>query len=382
VDPSLRDVDHVDLVGDAQMLFTGPFFPAANPLGVRTSGALPGDRVIDTAGRLLPVDRSLDGFLRGSLTFGNPPVDLLTHFAGSPEFHDELAALVTDAVGLVARVAVTGLLFPDGYGSIAILVEIPDGWDPPHREGLLAGFGPANRDPLARRLHEAVLPALTEVIVRCGPRESGGDAVLPYVNLTYVGRTTHPQPGRATLPDDLGHLVYPRSAAMVTSDSTWVEEFFFAGYAFSLLASARPEATVQQLEHLLLYLDVLYARMDRSAGAADHLIRGTSLDQDIDWLVALEGRLRADYQALVRPTFTYDYHVLKLRDSLLHAWDTDKVRERTETLLDMARRTLERKLAQDQARRVGRLNVVLTIIALLSLVSSVDAALNLWAKMF
>jgi hypothetical protein len=382
VDPTLRDVDHIDLVGDAQLLFTGPFFATVDPLGVRAPCALPADRVIDSAGRLLPVDRSLDAFLRGSLTFGNPPIDLLTHVAGSPAFHDELATLVAGTVGLEARVAVTGLLFPDGYGSLAILVDIPDGWDPPRRDRLLAGFGAAHRDPMAGRLHDIVVPALTEVIDRCSPGGPGGDAVLPYFNLTYVGRTTHPQPGRATLPDDLGHLVYPRSAAPVTSDSTWVGEFFFAGYAFSLLASAQPQATVQQLEHLLLYLDVLYARMDRSAGAADQLIRGTSLDQDIDWLVALERRLRADYQALVRPTFTYDYHVLKLRDSLLHAWDTDKVRERTETLLDMARRTLERKLAQDQSRRVGRVNVALTIIAVLSLVSSVDAAVNLWAKMF
>jgi hypothetical protein len=168
----------------------------------------------------------------------------------------------------------------------------------------------------------------------------------------------------------------------ITSNSPWSDEFFYAGYAFSLLASAAPRRTLDQLEHLLLHLDVLYARMDRSANAADRLIRGSSRDEDVDWLVALERRLRADYQALVRPTFSYDHHVLRLRDSLLFAWEIDKTRERTETLLQMARQAVERQLAQRQAQRIGRVNLLITVLAVLSFIASVDAAVNLWLRLF
>jgi hypothetical protein len=161
-----------------------------------------------------------------------------------------------------------------------------------------------------------------------------------------------------------------------------LDEFFYAGYAFLLLASADPRHTLDQLEQLLLHLDVLYARMDRSAGAADGLIRGFSSNKDVDWLIALERRLRADYQALVRPTFSYDYHVLKLRDSLLYAWETDKTRERADILLQMARQAVERKLAEEQARRVARVNLVVTILTIFSCIVSADAGIDLWMKLF
>jgi hypothetical protein len=381
VDLSQLEVDCLDLVGDAQILITGPFFPATDPLSVRPACAVPPDGVIDSAARLVAVDRSLDQFLHGSLTFGNPSMILLTHFAGSEAFRDKLAAIVTGVVGLPARVVVTGILFPDSYGSVAIVIDVPEGWNPPHRRSLLAGFGPQGRDSVAQAIYDALLPAVAEVADRCCP-EATGETVLPYFNLTYVATTTHPLPGRVTLPDELRYLIYPRSAAPIASDSTWAEEFFVAGYAFSMLVSAQPRATLEQLEHLLMQLDVVYARMDRTASAADRLIRSATRDEDIDWLVALERRLRADYQALVRPTFSYDYHVLKMRDSLLFAWETDKVRERNETLLDLARQTVERKFAQDQARRVGRVNVVLAVLTIVSLVASIDAAFDLWARLF
>jgi hypothetical protein len=292
-----------------------------------------------------------------------------------------LAATIEGIVGLPVTVAVSGLLFHDGYGSVALRIDVPGGWTGAGRPRLLAGFGPGGRDRVGDALRDAVLPAVAAVADRCCP-DAVCETLMPYFNLTYAATTTHPRPGRATLPDDLRMLVYPRSPAPIESNSPWSDEFFYAGYAYSLLASAAPEATLVQLEHLLLHLDVLYARMDASATAADRLVRRTSRDEDIDWLIALERRLRADYQALVRPTFSYDHHVLRLRDSLLFAWETDKVRERTEILLEMARQAVERQLAQAQGRWVGRVNLVLTIIAVLSLVSSADAALNLWEKLF
>ncbi|HET9143570.1 hypothetical protein [Actinophytocola sp.] len=370
----------MDFVGTAQLLLTGPFYPGADPLDERPVCSIPADGVLDTAGRIVPVRRPMDQFLRGSLTFGNPPFELLTHFAGSEQFDAELSAVVEQAAGLPLRLKVTGMIFPDGYGSVAVRMEVADGWNAA-RGALIDRFGPNGRDAVVGKIRDVLLPALVEVSDRCCP-EASGETLLPYFNLTYVGETSHQLPGRGTLSDELRQLVYPRSPAPITSDSPWADEFFYAGYAFSLLAAPDPRHTLDQLEHLLLHLDVRYARMDRSAASADRLVRASLAEENLAWLIGLESRLRADYQALVRPTFSYDHHVLKLRDSLLYAWETDKTRERTDTLLQMARQAVERKLAADQARRVARVNLVVTILVIVNVVASIESAVNLWRIWF
>lgn len=381
MDGSPHDKERLDLVGDAQILLTAPFFPSTDPLDYRPTCRVPEGGTLDSHGRLVRSHRSIDRFLRGSLTYGNPKVDVLLHFAGTDRFRDELTAPIRETLKVPLRLDVTGVLFPDGYGSVAARIEVPDGWTADFRLRLIDAFGPSGRDQVASDVRDVLLPALAELSDRCCP-EVACETLLPYFNLVYVAATSRPRAGRTVLPDELRHLVYPRSPAPITSDSPWSDEFFYAGYAFSLLASPDPRQTLDQLEYLLLHLDVLFARMERTATAADQLIRGGTRDEDIDWLVALERRLRADYQALVRPTFTYDYHVLKLRDSLLNAWEIDKARERTETLLQMARQTMERRLAQEQAQRVSRVNLVITILTILGFVSSADAAINLLSRLF
>lgn len=381
MDSSRPDPDCIDLVGDAQILLTAPFFPDADPLGFRPECTVPADGVLDSCGRLIPAERPLDGFLRGSLTFAEPRIDMLMQFAGTGRFNAELAADMQQTVGLPLDTTVAGLLFPDGYGSVAVRIGVPCGWAAGNREVLLRGFGPEGRDLVAGRVRDALLPALSELSGNCCPGAACG-TLLPYFNLTYVAGTTHPWPGRATLPDEFRTLLYPRSPDPITSNSPWADEFFYAGYAFSLLASAAPEDTLHRIEHLLLNLDTLHSRLDRSASAADQMIRGGGRGKNIDWLVALERRLRADYQALIRPTFSYDHHVLRLRDSLLYAWDADKISDRTDTLLQMAREAVERRLAEQQARRVAQVNLVVTILTIISLIASVDAGADLWLKFF
>ncbi len=376
-----EEPESVDFIGDAQLLLTAPFFPSLELVDRSHVYTVPGDGVLDAQGRIVQAQRPMDRFLRGSLTYGNPSFELLTHFAGTERFHAELAQIAENAVGLPMRLEITGMLFPDGFGSVAVRMEVAQGWEEANRERLIRGFGPEGRDSVAEQLRAALMPALSEVASRCRPH-APGDTLLPYFNLTYAAQTSHDKPGRATLPDDLRLLIYPRSPQPIASDSTWLEEFFYAGYAFLLLASAEPGHTLDQLEHLLLHLDVLYARMDQSAAAADRLIRSSSLELDVEELVSLERRLRADYQALVRPTFSYNFHVLRLRDTILRAWDTDKTRERADTLMDMARQAVQRKLDHDQARRVGRVNLVVTILAILSFIASVEAAVNLWERWF
>ncbi|MFF3467819.1 hypothetical protein [Streptomyces sp. NPDC002619] len=381
VGPPPAESGDVDFCGDALLLLTGPFYPGSVSLTDRPSFAVPVDGALEPEKRLTVVQRSLDQFLRGSLTFGNPPVNLLTHLAGSDALHARLTTIVQEATLLPVELNVTGILFPDGYGSVAVHMRIADGWSEVRRERLIDGFGPKGRDDVTARIRDELLPALTAMSDRCrqGPP---CPTVLPYFNLAYAGSTSHPAPGRAMLSDSLRHLIYPRSAEPIPSESTWPEEFFYPGYAFFLLASRNPHDTLGQLEHLLGQLNVHYARLEHSANAAERIIRESALDEDPELLIRLERRLRADYQALVRPTFSYDFHVLKLRDSVLKAWETEKVRERTDTLLEMARHAVERKLEHEQLRRVTRVNLAVTIVAILSFVQCVDAAASLWSRFF
>jgi len=372
---------NVDFAGDACLLLTGPFFSDAPPLAHMPSYVIPPDGILEPGGRIVLATPSMDGFLRGSLTYGNPPVDLLTHFAGSAIFQEKLTTLLEEMVLLPVAVTVAGVLFPDGYGSVAVQMHVAEGWDEVRRGRLVDAFGPRGRDEVIGRLRDELLPALAAMCDRCRP---GPDftTLLPYFNLTYAAQTAHPAPGNATLSDKLRPLIYPRTAAPIPSESTWHEEFFYPGYAFFLLASRDPRNTLNQLEHLLMQLNVHYARLDRSASAADRLIRESALNGDLDLLISLEQRLRADYQALVRPTFSYDFHVLKLRDSVLAAWETDKTRERTDTLLDMACRAVQRRVEHQQARRVAKVNLAVAIVAILSFIQCVDAATNLWSRFF
>lgn len=375
------EIGSIDFTGDARLLLTGPFFSDAPPLARMPSYLIPGDEVLEPLGRFVLAAPSMDEFLRGSLTYGNPPVELLTYFAGSTTFHEQLTTMLEELVLLPLSVKVTGVLFPDGYGSVAVQMDVAQGWDEVRRERLVDAFGPRGRDEVIGRLRDELLPALAAMCDRCRPGPDC-DTVLPYFNLTYAGHTLHPEPGNGVLADGLRPLIYPRSAAPIRSESTWLDEFFYPGYAFFLLASRDPSSTLNQLEHLLMQLNVHYARLDRSANAADRLIRESGLNGDLDLLLSLEQRLRADYQALVRPTFSYDFHVLKLRDSVLSAWETGKVRERTDTLLEMACRTVQRKIEHQQARRVAKVNRAVAIVAILSFIQCVDAGASLWARFF
>jgi hypothetical protein len=376
-----RGAGTIDLIGDAQIMLTAPFFPDSDPLGFRPECTVPPDGVLEGEGRLVLAERSLDDFLHGSLTFGNPPLDLLIQFGGTERFHAALSEALERLMGLPLQVSIAGILFPDGYGSVAVRMAVPDGWAAGKRRLLLRGLGPEGRDHAATLVRDALLPALSELSDNCCP-SAQCKTLLPYFNQIYVAETSHPQPGRATLPDAYRRLIYPRSSAPIKSDSPWVTEFFFAGYAFSLLASVRPQRTLDQLEHLLLNLNVLNSRMEKTASAADQMIRSDERKKDIDWLAELEQRLRADYQALIQPTFSYDHHVLMLRDSLLQAWQIDKSRERTDTLLRMARQAVENQLAREQARRINRVNLIVVILTVVSLISSVDASVDLWTRFF
>jgi hypothetical protein len=379
---SRRDygADPFDFTGDAHILFTAPFYPDADALESGPGYALPDDGVLDGEGRLVPADGSDDDFWSGPLSEGSSAIDLVTQFAGGELFTAALTATLELETGLPLTASLTGMLLPDGYGSVAIVVTVPDGWTGENRGALLAAFGPGGgREARWREFRELLLPPLSELSDRCCPA-AAYKTTIPYLNATYAGSTTHPWPGRATLPDEYRYLIFPRTPAPIRSESPWASEFYCPGTGFSILASADPVPTLGKLEILLLHLDVLYARMDNSAAAADRVIRSVEHRKIIDVLIAAEYRLRSDYHALVQPTFSYDAHVTQLRDALLSAWDTDKNSQRADALLSMARQAVERQIALEQSRRAGLLNLVVVILTIISLVGSIEAAVDLWSR--
>jgi hypothetical protein len=372
--------DPFEFTGDAHILFTAPFYPDADPLAVRPRSALPADGVLDREGRLVPADSDLQDFLNGPLSFGNSAIDVVTMFGASEHHIDAINAMLKLQTALPATASIAGMLFPDGYGSVAIKVSVPGGWNPENRDALLAGWGKDGRVARGLEFRKFLIPAMSELCDNCCPT-SKCETVIPYLNATYAGSTTHPWPGRATLDDKYRELIFPRTAQPIRSESPWASEFYCPGSGFSILASADPVETLDKLEILLLNLDVLYARMDNSAAAADRVVRSAERRTDTDGLTAAEYRLRSDYHALVQPSFTYDAHVTQLRDALLNSWDTDKNSQRANALLDMARQAVERQIALDQSRRVARLNLVLAILTVISLISSIDAAFDLWSRL-
>ncbi len=377
----------VELTGDAHITFTAPFYAQHDPLEPRETCTLPAGDDLDGTGALVRSKISLSSLVQGSLTYEQPTQGLLTFLIGGEAWRDQLLRCLNELLAgrlepaAFDSVDVIGMLFPDGYGSIAVTLTLADGWHPARRSATLAAVGRDGREPLAAKLRSSLLPAVQRTLRRCGAGQAS-TAVLPYFNLTYAGSTDHPKPGRSFLEDDLRALVYPSSPLPLASCSPWLDEFLFAGYAYNLLAASQPRPNIEKLTLLLLILDVAYARLARTAAAAAECLRSNKHDADVVWLAQLERRLRAEYQALVTPTFSFDHHVLRVRDAVLRSWDAGQLQSRADDLLGTVRRTVELRLAQEQARRVSRVQMVVVVLTVLSAIQTTDAAFSLFNRLF
>jgi hypothetical protein len=378
----------VDLSGDARIIITAPFYLDNDPLVARAPWTLPGGEDMDGEGLISRQELPLQSRLfQGTLTYYHPQVDgldILGTFVGSDTLHEQLRMrmrnFMTEQTGQthLENIDVVGLLFPDGYGSIAVTCHFPAGWEPPHRRATLQSVGQQGRDAFAAEIREALLPPLGRLVKRCGARDP---LLLPYFNLTYAGNTTHPRPGRATLSDHLRNLVYPNSPDPLPSGSPWSDEYLFAGYAYLVLATAHERPSAEKLTLLLLILNVSYARVARAAGAGDaELRRAEHTAVDSTSLAALEYRLRADYQSLINPVFSYDHHALRMRDAILRSWEADNLQARMENVLAGVRQSIERSLANEQGRRLHLTNTVIVVLTMLSLVSTFQAGLEIYDR--
>lgn len=383
------------LQGDAYILITGTFFPDHDPLtehaGFQDSGGdvtMPGGRV---AFRRCALDWKR--FFRGSLVIEYPATagELLAFRGDDTWLAGLLERLQEKVPGLYAVDGITleGVLFSDGFGSIAITFRIPGGWDE-EREATMSAFGPEagdgpgwsqqdepeHRDLLARHLQVELLEPVTQLLRQHDPTRSA-TARLPYFNLAYAGDSDQPEPGRQVLDDSYRWLVYPESAEPLTSDSPWCDEFLYAGYAYHLLAGVNPAHRLRKLAALLMILNVTYARMAGFADAAENHLRGDALGSNAEQLAHIERRLRSEYESLVTPTFSYDHHALMLRDSILQSWDLPKLQARTEGMISMVRNAVEFRIAQEQARRVNRLNWLVIILTGVAAIPTFQAILEL-----
>jgi hypothetical protein len=376
----------VQLAGAAYVTFTAPFYPADDPLlpHDQCTGAGSGD--LDGTGALVQRELPLGLILQGTLTFQQPQVDVLTGFVGGQAWVDDLlTGLNTLASGgsgeaVFDTIELLGMFFPDGYGSFAVTLRIPAGWDDAARATTIAAVGVVGRELLAARLRQELLPPLQRLLRRCGAGDSAV-AVVPYFNLTYAGSTEHPEPGRAPLDDSLRPLVYPDSASPLRSSSPWMDEYLYTGYAYHLLASRDPLPSLHKLALLLLVLNVSYARLARFAAAADGALTSREYYTDVEWLARTERRLRSEYQSLITPTFSFDHHALKVRDAVLDSWDVPKLQARADNLISMVRSAVEFRMAEDHARRVRRLNALVVILTALSVIPTADAVISLFERL-
>lgn len=372
-------------MGDACATFTAPFYADRDPLEPQAPCVLPADDALDGAGALLRSRNPLSLLLRGTLTYEQATVELLTSLVGSTTWREDVRRRLNDVLANhtdgpeLDRVDVIGMVFPDGYGSIAVTLQLPKGWDRGRRAATLSAVGADGREVLAAELRSLLLAPVQRMMRRCG---AGHAVTLPYFNLTYAGRTDHPEPGRSSLDDDLRTLVYPDSPMPLTSCSPWRDQFFYAGYAYNVLATTRLRSNVEKLSLLLLILNVSYARLARTAAAAGAALRTGRHKADVTWLADLERRLRSEYQSLVTPTFSYDHHALLLRDAILRSWDTDRLQSQAENLLAMVRQSVELGLAGEQARRIRRVNLIITVLTILSAVATAEAAVSLYDRLF
>lgn len=373
----------VRLTGDAHVTVTAPFYPDGDPLVPPPRCTAVAGEDLEGHGALLRRDLPLHLILQGTLTFQQPTVATLTSFVGGDEWLAGLEGRLNQAAAdrsgeaIFDQVELSGMLFPDGYGSVAVTLRLRDGWEPSRRASTLAAVGAAGRELLAAQLRSELLPPLQGMLGRSG----AGEAVaveLPYFNLTYAGATDHPLPGRSTLDDELRGLVYPGSSMPLPSFSPWLDEFLYTGYAYHLLAMKDPVPNLRKLALLLLILNVSYARLARFATAAEHALLNREHFTDVGWLANVERQLRAEYQALVTPTFSFDHHALKVRDAVLDSWDVPKLQARTDNLLSTVRNAVELKMAQDHARRVQRLNWIVAVLTALSIIPTAEAVYRLF----
>lgn len=368
----------LQLTGDARLLFTTPARTRLTPPA--DLGALPQQLAAIEDCEI--VEDGWTHLFKGSLTFHDttPPDTIRIRISGALiERLEALASESTDVPGI--EVECTGLVFADRSVSLAATFTVPAGWTE-HRAQLESTFGPVGRDGFSSSLRELILDwAHAHQLI--DEQSIADEAYLPYFNLTYIGESAIEDPGRAALAGpDLRSLVYPTTSAPLTSQSPLVEEYLYCGYAFLLLAVPPGSDTPDKLRDLLLILNVLYSQLASAAADARAYLHGDVGDAGADgsWS-ALERQLRMRHREVTTPTFSYDHHVLTMRNAILDAWGTEALLDGIQELLQWGHESQRNGEVEAQARRTRRMNRVLTVIGVLAVFDTVESISSLISRL-
>lgn len=314
---------------------------------------------------------------QGTLTYGEPELGAL-ELEGTDAFRQAIERSLLGDSSEVSCDQVRLIVFPDGYGSVSVRFSIRRGWD--RYITNLPQFSPEAREKLCAGLRPMLVGQVNEVFKELSDLGQT-ETVIPYFNMTYSGDASCELAGMAALQNNFRRLVYPDGPAPLRSSSPWDNQYFYAGFAFFVLLGGEVVRNLEKFGMLLMMLNVLYVRLARTSLAARDALRGeTALD--IEGLEQLSEQLRAEYQDLVSPTFSFDHHALILRDGIAEAWDLQKLNGSAEDLLDRVRQKLEVKNARALERRNRWLKGGLGTITVLSLVSAVEAAVALGERWF
>lgn len=359
--------------GDAEILLTGPVRLDRDPLRAHPDADLQVELGQHLGRHFVAQESSASKLLQGTLTYAQQDLPSLS-LDGTNSLLQEIESQVADGNGSFACKRVSLLVFPDGYGAVSVQMSISDGWkcSPKH----MPLFSPEVRSRTAETIREVLSSGLHQTYRQIFPEHSSPGIDMPYFNITYLGETRHRQPGLGYLKDDLRTLIYPEHAGPLTSSSPHNTEYFYAGYAYLMLFGARVTETLREYELLLQAIGVSYYRLSKLLEAARTALRANEV-HDAEFLAEIASRLRADYNSLVSPIFSYDHHYLLMRNEIFRAWDINTLNLTCQSLLSTVRERAEVQANERQRRRDRVIQGGLGLISALSVIEAVDAILEL-----
>ncbi len=248
----------------------------------------------------------------------------------------------------------SAMLFSSGTLSFDVTLAVPDGWTH-HRRALLAAFGPRSRqERLGCSAIEAALIGRAEIVpngsqddgpladlAKCIHKQVSPEQSLPglqdisprYYHVLYAGQSSVDCPARATLHSELRSLIYPPGPDSVRSHSSYLDEFAFAGNAFSIYAhEARCPVGLAGFAKIIQICELQYDRLARICDGL-HDVLATDGAANMKELARMERLMQASFSELTAPTFSFNHRILCLRNDLLRQWGVDDLWARTQALV-------------------------------------------------
>lgn len=281
------------------------------------------------------------------------------------------------------------LIFFDGFLSIAMTLEMAQGWD---NDGIERQFSPQNRDEVAREYMAAMtgIVRLLHAPVRCALHRMAKVAAIPKSaafqtvppdsiairdsHLLFGGLLNEGFDARAPLDDRYRRLVYAESVAPLANQSPTRDEFIRLDFAFDLLG-VRSEvalpARVRELALLVRLQQFIYYHLAAIATETEKLLRAPQ-NLNLGRLYDIWTEVRNSHSKFIAPTFTYRHEFLVLSQCLYRAWFVERLLDRVDTLLTDLTGHIEREENNRRRRFEWTVQYILVAIAGMSLISALS----------